>query len=183
MNKVMAFIFALFVFAGDQLSKWLVMEGMIRPKLGEGFGESLGLIEWLTHSSTHLPFTRIEILPFFNIVMVWNKGISFGMFNDGGMIGVIFLIALAVAIILFFVGWMFVSQSGYQRLAIALVIGGALGNVLDRARFGAVVDFLDVHAYGYHWPAFNISDSAIVIGVFLLIVQSFFFENSFKSAK
>ncbi|MCB1581410.1 MAG: signal peptidase II, partial [Alphaproteobacteria bacterium] len=59
----------------------------------------------------------------------------------------------------------------------------ALGNVVDRMRFGAVIDFLDVHALGYHWPAFNIADSAICIGVFLLIIQSFFFETGGKNAK
>lgn len=62
----------------------------------------------------------------------------------------------------------------------ALVIGGALGNVIDRARFGAVIDFLDVHAYGYHWPAFNVADISVVTGIGLLIIVSLFFDLEAK---
>ena len=183
MNRIAYLIFALAVFIADQLSKWAVTELMIRPKLGESFGTSLPLRDWLASAPERLPFTSIEILPFFNIVMVWNKGISFGMFSKSSDYGPILLSLLSLVIVVIFVIWLFRSHSKIQLFSIALVIGGALGNVMDRLRFEAVVDFLDVHAFGYHWPAFNISDSCIVIGVFLLILQSFLFESAEKDAK
>lgn len=183
MNRIAYLIFALAVFIADQLSKWAVTELMIRPKLGESFGTSLPLSDWLASAPERLPFTSIEILPFFNIVMVWNKGISFGMFSESSDYGPILLSLLSLVIVVIFVIWLFRSHSKIQLFSIALVIGGALGNVMDRLRFEAVVDFLDVHAFGYHWPAFNISDSCIVIGVFLLILQSFLFESAEKDAK
>ena len=67
---------------------------------------------------------------------------------------------------------MWQAQETFLSIALALVIGGAIGNVIDRIRFGAVVDFLDVHAVGWHWPAFNVADSAITLGVILLILDS-----------
>ena len=69
--------------------------------------------------------------------------------------------------------WFFKEKKEIIKLALALILGGAVGNIIDRVRFGAVVDFLDFHAFGYHWPAFNIADSAIVLGAGLLIVDSF----------
>jgi signal peptidase II len=182
MNKALALALIAFVFIADQLSKWAVMEYMIRPDLGGDFaGYKLSFFEWISRADGMLPFTSIEILPFFNIVMVWNKGVSFGLFNDAGDYGPIALMALSLFIVAFFLVWMFRTNSQLYLVAMPLIIGGALGNVLDRARFGAVVDFLDVHAFGFHWPAFNISDSAIVIGVFLLMTYSFFFETREKN--
>jgi signal peptidase II len=182
MNKALALILAFVILISDQLSKWAVMEYMIRPDLGGTFAESQSsFVEWISRADGMLPFTSIEILPFFNIVMVWNKGVSFGLFNDAGDYGPLALIALSVFIIGFFLVWMFRTDSKLYLIAMPLIIGGAFGNVLDRARFGAVVDFLDVHAFGFHWPAFNISDSAIVIGVFLLMAYSFFFESRAKN--
>ena len=182
MNKALALTLALFVFISDQLSKWAVMEYMIRPDLGGVFAaKKSDFIEWISSAGGMLPFTSIEILPFFNIVMVWNKGVSFGLFNDAGDYGPLALMVLSIFIIGFFLVWMLRTDSKLYLIATPLIIGGALGNVLDRARFGAVVDFLDVHAFGFHWPAFNISDSAIVIGVFLLMAYSFFFETREKN--
>jgi signal peptidase II len=79
---------------------------------------------------------------------------------------------VAVAIVVMLVAWL--ARADRQLLVIALgsVIGGAIGNLVDRFRFGAVADFLDVHAYGYHWPAFNVADSAITVGVAVLIFDS-----------
>lgn len=113
-----------------------------------------------------------EVLPFFNLVMVWNRGVSFGMFSNHPewMPIILTLVALAITAILFV--WLFKATERFTVIAISLVIGGALGNIIDRVRFGAVVDFLDFHAYGYHWPAFNIADSAIFIGVVLLLIES-----------
>ena len=116
----------------------------------------------------------IEVLPFFNLVLVWNKGISFGMFGDSGAWGPWVLVGLAVGISIVLGVWMARAETRYTALGLALIIGGAVGNVIDRVRFGAVVDFLDFHAMGYHWPAFNVADSAICIGAAALILESLF---------
>lgn len=176
------FLAFLFVLA-DQLSKWAVTEMMIRPALGPDAGAPLAFFAWLTGAPPRLPFAAVEVLPFFNIVMVWNKGVSFGLFNQGSDYGPLLLSFLSLVIAGIFLVWLFRTTSKLQGLAIAMVIGGAIGNVIDRARFGAVVDFLDVHISGYHWPAFNIADSCICVGVFLLIIYAFFFETREKDAR
>jgi signal peptidase II len=159
----------------DQLSKWAVTEFIIRPSLPNAFpAQSMGLIEWLINPPARLGFSEITVLPFFNWVMVWNMGISFGMFNRETDYGPLILTVLSILITIIFVIWLYRAENRLQSLAIAMVIGGAIGNAFDRIRFGAVIDFLDFHAFGYHWPAFNIADSCIVVGVFILIFHSFF---------
>ena len=124
---------------------------------------------------SHLtPAQIIEIAPFFNIVYVLNKGISFSMLSNAGPV---ILTLLAVLISLSVVYFMFKEKDSLSRTALALILGGAVGNIIDRIRFGAVVDFLDFHAFGYHWPAFNVSDSAICIGVMLLLYQMIFIKK------
>ena len=182
MSKIPYIILIILFFVTDQFSKWVMTEIIIRPSLYGDIGVSRTLWEWLADAPARLPFTSIEILPFFNIVMVWNQGISFGLFNGGQNYGVFLLIVLALIIIAIFSVWLFRCSSRLQLLGIAMVIGGALGNIMDRVRFGAVVDFMDVHMMDYHWPSFNISDSCISIGVFLLIIYAFFFENREKDA-
>ena len=129
----------------DQATKFWIVEGVMSPP------------------------RVIDVTPFFNIVMVWNKGASFGLFSTqspwtqlalGGM-AIIISIALGV--------WLLKSQSRWLSAALGMVIGGALGNVIDRAVYGAVADFLDFHAYGYHWPSFNVADMAISVGVVMLL--------------
>ncbi len=183
MNKLGYFFFAFVIFLADQVSKWAVTQYMIKPALGDQYGAPLGFVEWMSQAGAKLPFVSIEHLPFFNIVMVWNEGVSFGLFNDGGEAGVLFLMGLTLAIMIFFVFWMFKAESKFQLIAISMVIGGAMGNLIDRARFGAVVDFLDFHIGNWHYPAFNVSDSCIVIGVLLLMTHSFFFENKENNAR
>lgn len=156
----------------DQLSKWAVTELVIRPRLDVTF---VDLISWVMQAPEKMPYTSIEVLPFFNIVMVWNSGISFGMFNDGT--STLLLILLPLVITAFFMVWLFRTASWFQGIAIALVIGGAIGNVIDRLRFGAVIDFLDFHIGDIHYPAFNIADSCVVIGIGLLIFHSIFLEK------
>ena len=116
----------------------------------------------------------VEVLPFFNLVTVWNYGVSFGLFNRGSTTGAWVFVALAVAIVAVLAVWL--ARAGRLLLAAALglVIGGAIGNVIDRLRLGAVFDFLDFHALGWHWPAFNVADSAITVGVILLFLDSLF---------
>ncbi|MGH6897272.1 MAG: signal peptidase II [Geminicoccaceae bacterium] len=113
----------------------------------------------------------IAVTPFLNLVVVWNPGVSFGMFASAGALMPWLLsgLALAVAVALGF--WLRQAEHPLAGIALGLIIGGALGNVIDRVRFGAVVDFLDFHALGYHWPAFNVADSAICVGAALLLVD------------
>lgn len=172
-QKIGFLIFALCVLVADQISKWFVMEGVIVPALNIPDREALSLAEWYQTSLERLPYTELPVLPFFNWVMVWNHGISFGLFNEHTNYGPMILILLALVITTWFVIWLFMTKSKLQSAAIAMVIGGALGNAIDRFRFEAVIDFLDFHAFGYHWPAFNIGDSAIVIGVVVLMLCSF----------
>ena len=188
MQKSPYMISGLGLLVADQLSKWAVSERVIRASLADIYGVErtgppLGFVEWITTLPERLPFHSIEILPFFNLVMVWNKGISFGMLNNGTEIAQYVLSGAALVISLGFLAWFSRTKSKLQALTIIMVVAGALGNVIDRLRFGAVIDFLDFHAYGYHFPAFNVADSCICIGVFLLIVQSVFFETGRKNAR
>lgn len=120
----------------------------------------------------------IKVLPFFNLVEVWNYGISFGMFNSGSAGGSIIFVGLALAIVAALLVWLRSATSALIAAALGLVIGGAIGNVIDRLRFGAVFDFLDFHVAGWHWPAFNVADSAICIGVFLLCIDALFLTQA-----
>ena len=168
---------AVFIVVADQLSKWAVMEQILRP-LYPLDNEPRGLMEWLANAPERLPFIGMDILPFFNLVVVWNQGVSFGMLSNDTDYGPYFLIALSFVITIGFLIWMFRTHNPVHHLGIALVIGGAIGNVIDRFRFGAVFDFLDFHIFGLHWPAFNIADCAIVIGVFILMIYAFLFEKN-----
>ncbi len=129
----------------DQLSKWVVL-GHI------GYGEV------------------IYVAPFWNWVLAWNPGAAFSFLADqpGWQRWLFTLLAVGVS------AWLALEIKRHpglklQALAMALVMGGALGNVIDRIRFGAVVDFIQWHAAGYYWPAFNIADSAICVGAVLLV--------------
>lgn len=120
------------------------------------------------------PPRLIELTPFFNLVLGWNRGVSFGMFNTHSEHGPLILSAIAAAIVIGLTVWLWKSESRWTALALGLIIGGAIGNVVDRLQYGAVVDFLDFHAFGYHWPAFNVADTAIVCGAAALIGESLF---------
>jgi signal peptidase II len=121
----------------------------------------------------------VKILPVFNLVLVWNEGISFGIFNDGAA-GPLILTGLSLVITAFLLIWLWRAAKAPLAIALGLVIGGALGNVLDRLGRGAVVDFLDFHAGQWHWPAFNVADSCIVMGVAFLVLDGLFFEPKEK---
>jgi len=112
-----------------------------------------------------------QVAPFFNIVLTYNRGMSFGLFNGGGGLNALLFSLVAGAIILVLIYWLSRVESPLLAVAIGLIIGGALGNVIDRIRLGAVVDFLDLHAGSWHWPAFNVADSAICIGVTVMLLD------------
>ncbi len=119
---------------------------------------------------------EIAVLPFFNIVMVWNYGISFGMFSELKI--PVVLITLSTSITLILLIWLRKTTDTLVGVALGFIIGGAIGNIIDRFRFGAVADFLDFHVSGWHWPAFNIADSTIFIGVVLLCFHSMFMDHN-----
>lgn len=114
---------------------------------------------------------RVEVWPFFNFTLVHNPGAAFSFLADGGGAQRWFFIALTI-ILTGIIGWWLAHtrDRGWLSAALALVLGGAVGNLVDRVRFGYVVDFLDFHFAGWHWPAFNIADAAISCGAVLLIV-------------
>lgn len=123
---------------------------------------------WIVHDIMAPP-RWIEVTSFFNIVMVWNKGASFGLFSTQSPWTQAILGGFAIVISIVLAVWMYRARSKWLAVALGLVIGGALGNAIDRAIYGAVADFLDFHAYGYHWPSFNVADIAISVGVVMLL--------------
>ncbi len=138
------------VLALDQLTKWWIVFTVMQPP------------------------RIIEVTPFFNLVMGWNYGISFGFLNSVPALAQ-WLLPMVVVVITAALGvWLYRTDRLRPALALGLIIGGALGNLIDRLRFGAVADFLDFHAWGYHWPAFNAADSAITVGAVVLILDSLF---------
>lgn len=148
----------------DQASKWAVVELLMRPE---------GVADTPFYSSV-----RIALLPVFDLVMAWNRGVSFGILNNAGAWNAVILSVLSVAISAGLLVWMRRSTSRLVTLALGGIVGGALGNVIDRVRWGAVADFLDVHVMGYHWPAFNLADSAITVGAVLLVLDALFAKPS-----
>jgi signal peptidase II len=111
------------------------------------------------------------VTSFFNLTLTYNRGISFGLFNEGAGLNVLVFSLAAAAIVVLLVFWLSRVESPFLAVAIGLIIGGAIGNVTDRIRLGAVVDFLDFHAGSLHWPAFNVADSAICIGVAAMLLD------------
>jgi signal peptidase II len=141
------------IIAADQLVKWIVLA---RFAPGEG----------------------LAVTPFFNLVLVFNKGAAFSFLaREAGwqtplLVGFALVAAGIVSVLI-----VRSPEKNLLRAALALILGGALGNVIDRLRFGHVVDFLDFHAAGWHFPAFNVADSAITIGAALLILDGFVFHE------
>ena len=116
----------------------------------------------------------VEVWPFFSVVMVWNRGITFGFLGDAPFWGRWALVGLSLAIVAILLLWLRRAETKWRAAAIGLIIGGALGNVIDRVNYGAVADFLDFHVTGYHWPAFNFADSAITLGVAIMFFDALF---------
>jgi signal peptidase II len=143
-------VVAAIVIVLDQLSKWWIVFDVMRP-----------------------PRT-IEIFPSFNLVMGWNRGVSFGMFDSDSPLNQWLLIGLAIAVVIVLLVWLKRADSRLIGIAIGLIVGGALGNVIDRIHFGAVADFLDVYIGEYHWPAFNVADAGISVGAVILVLDSLF---------
>src|SRR5690242_9620087 len=113
---------------------------------------------------------QLQVTSFLDLVLTCNRGVSFGMFNSPGVGSLIFTVCAAI-IVLVLTLWLARVRSLFLAIAIGLIIGGAIGNVIDRLRFGAVVDFLDFHVGALHWPAFNLADSAICVGVAAMLLD------------
>jgi len=119
----------------------------------------------------------VQVTGFFNLVLVHNPGISFGMLS-GNAVNPLYLTIATGLVALFLLNWLRNAGNLMLAIALGLTIGGAIGNIIDRMRFGAVIDFLDFYLGNYHWPAFNIADSAICLGVFLLCIDSIFEKSA-----
>jgi len=113
----------------------------------------------------------VRLTPFFNLVLAGNRGMSFGLFNDDAAANTAVFTALAAVIVLGLITWLWRARSLLLQVAIGFVIGGAIGNVVDRLHRGAVVDFLDFHLGAWHWFAFNLADAAICVGVAALLID------------
>jgi signal peptidase II len=135
--------------------------------------------DWAVNLLMDNAFRPIELTSFFNLVMVWNTGVSFGMFAGDGNSAHWLLVLLPGLVTLGLVVWMFRSDKATEIYGLAFVVSGASGNLLDRINRGAVADFFDFHAAGWHFWAFNIADAAISIGVAILLYDAFF--NASKS--
>ena len=121
--------------------------------------------------AAHAAGEHENITSFFNVVLIYNRGMSFGLFNGAGGLNALLVSLVAAAIVAVLIYWLSRVESPLLAVAIGLIIGGAIGNVVDRIRLGAVVDFLDFHAGSWHWPAFNVADSAICIGVAVMLLD------------
>lgn len=130
----------------------------------------------VSYLSLHEP---LPVVPFFNLTLTYNPGAAFSFLSDEGGWQRWLFIALAIVVVTFLVLWLRKIPRGrvWLPLALALVLGGALGNLWDRVVLGEVVDFLDVYYDRWHWPAFNVADSAICIGAVMLLVSAFFPEE------
>ena len=118
-----------------------------------------------------VPYLMANVFDFFNIVFTWNFGASFSMFRTLGESAPFIIIIITGIVIGMLMYYLLTRARRYEIIPLSLVCGGAIGNLVDRIRFGAVVDFLDFHIGGLHWPAFNVADICIVLGVGLYLLN------------
>lgn len=151
------------VFVLDQITKWIILGPMAFSPVGclqGGYGCRF-----------------IELTPFFDLQMVWNRGVSFGLLTASEDLARWGLVALSFVISGVFLWWLKGAERKITAVALGLVIGGALGNVVDRIRFGAVADFLDFNGLWFPW-VFNVADAAITVGAIVLAVDMIFFTEA-----
>jgi lipoprotein signal peptidase len=140
---------ALVVLVADQVSKWWVVDVMHLPQVGQ-----------------------IVLLPVLNFTMVWNRGVTFGLLTSFGRSSYLLLAAVALAVVIALVVWLRRAESRLVAISLGAIVGGALANVIDRLRFGAVIDFIHAHVGDWSWYVFNLADAAIVCGVAALVIDS-----------
>ncbi|KQU54270.1 signal peptidase II [Bosea sp. Leaf344] len=148
-NRRLGLAIVLAVFLSDQASKlWLL---------------------FVARLAENGPFS---ITPFMDIVLAWNRGVSYGLFQQDGEIGRWALVVISIVASIWLGRWMWREPRRLTVISLALIVGGALGNAVDRAVYGAVVDFVHLHYGDYGWYIFNIADVAIVVGVAGLLYES-----------
>ena len=144
---------AVLVLLADQASKWVILSPIDLPERGQ-----------------------IVLAPVLNLSMVWNRGVTFGLLTGFGAWGHLLLAGLAICVVAALGVWLRRAETRLTAIALGAIAGGAIGNVIDRLRFGAVVDFIDAHVrtpWGdWHWYVFNVADAAIVCGVAALVIDS-----------
>jgi signal peptidase II len=146
-------LFALLLLVADQASKWWILEVVRLPEV------------------RNIPVVMLGPVGL-DLTMVWNRGVTFGLFSGDGSWNHLILSLLALVVAGFLLRWLARAENRLVTYALGAVIGGAVANVIDRVRFGAVVDFVDVHAWGWHWYVFNLADAAIVCGVLALVADA-----------
>jgi len=119
----------------------------------------------------------VRLSPFLDLIVVWNRGISYGLFQQDAEIGRWALVAVSLAAALALTAWIRRSSTGFLALSLGLIAGGAVGNAIDRIGLGAVFDFIHVHVGSFSWYVFNVADAAIVAGVIGLLYDSFVLER------
>lgn len=142
----------------DQVSKYVIVEKVMRP---EGVTET-----------PYFTDRVIELLPVFNLRLSWNAGISFSLFNSGEAMTTYLLLAVQLGVTLLLLWWMRQNDRPWLIVASGLIIGGALGNIVDRALYGAVADFLDFFWGSWHFPTFNVADTCISVGATLWLLDA-----------
>lgn len=163
MRLVMALV-AVVALVLDQVTKEWVMTALL-PCLSGPAGPGCAVVS-----------PAIEVTGFFNLVTAWNFGVSFSMFYSQHDLMPYMLSVMAILISGALLWWGRANDRLLAAVATGMVVGGAIGNVIDRLRYGAVADFLDFHVAGWHWPAFNVADCCIVVGVGLLLIDGLFSE-------
>ena len=131
------------------------------------------LKSWLLYSVGLAENGPYDLTSFLTIVLAWNRGISYGLFQQGTDLGRWFLVVISFVAAIWLWRWMWREPRVFSVLSLALIIGGALGNVFDRLVLGHVVDFLDFYWQRAHWPAFNLADSFIFIGAAMIVLDGF----------
>jgi signal peptidase II len=171
------------IILADQYTKWLVIDTVVSMEKHAGSG----FFNWLLTQkkieffiNERETFKAVTLTPFLNFVMVWNQGISFGMLDTNSPHMPLVFISISVMASLLMLIWLALATRGTQAFSLMLIIGGALANVADRIRFGAVADFIDLHAGEYHWPAFNLADSCIVLGAGIMVICTFIGDRGKK---
>jgi signal peptidase II len=139
---------------------------------------------WLLYGFGLTPYSRVAVTPFLDLVLAWNTGISYSLFQQSGPLWQAVLLALTVAAVMLLLAWLARVHSRFAGVSIGLIVGGAIGNAVDRALHGAVMDFVLFHLSGptwnFEWYIFNLADAAIVAGVIGLVYESLFQQDAAK---
>jgi signal peptidase II len=160
---------------GEILRNWMMLAGVII--IADQITKAIASAELVMYKA-------VVVMPMFNFTLMHNEGAAFSFLSDAGGWQRWFFTAVSLFVSILLVFWIkkLKSEEKFQAISFSLILGGAVGNLIDRVRFGYVVDFIEIYYQQYSWPAFNIADSAISIGVVVLIVDTLF-PNLFRKSK